>query len=145
MPADITEAIDTARAIKAVAYDAGYQSGYEAGLRAAQTQIDAAAAEHGRAEERARVVALFAQRMPIEGEFISAPDMLAAIRSGEPAPEGAEAETRRGVRALAAGSRTNDGAAPTREGGSAALGRHMIAPKLAELRAGRDLPLPEGD
>ena len=87
MSADITEAIDTARAIKAVAYDAGYQSGYEAGLRAAQTQIDAAAAEHGRAEERARVVALFAQRMPIEGEFISAPDMLAAIRSGEPAPE----------------------------------------------------------
>jgi hypothetical protein len=48
---------------------------------------DATGRERGEADERARVVALFAQRVPIEGEFISAPDMLAAIRSGEPAPK----------------------------------------------------------
>ena len=83
MPADITEAIDTARAIKSVAYDAGYQSGYEAGLRAAQTQIDAAAAEHGRTEERARVIAIAEGLLPAGARAV----LVRAIRSGEPAPE----------------------------------------------------------
>ena len=101
MPADITEAIAHARAIKAVAYDAGYQSGYEAGLRAAQTQIDAAAAEHGRAEERARVAAILGPRLRnavdvavLDGEELWCVELRAAfteyeaaIRSGEPAPE----------------------------------------------------------
>lgn len=49
------EQIETARAIKTVAHEAGYRSGYEAGRRAAQTEIDAATYERGVSDERARV------------------------------------------------------------------------------------------
>ena len=105
MPADMQEVIDTARAIKTVAYEAGYQSGYEAGLRKAQTTIDAAAAEHGRTEERGRCEALAIAAVneareacrngATSAEIVrerqrsqrKAEALLSAIRSGEPAPE----------------------------------------------------------
>ncbi len=84
------EQIETARAIKAVAHDAGYRSGYEAGRRDAQTEIDAATAEHARTEERARCTAHIEALLPIAAAGrVSLADVdktRAAIRSGDPAP-----------------------------------------------------------
>ncbi len=85
------EQIETARAIKAVAHDAGYRSGYEAGRRDAQTEIDAATAEHARTEERARctehVEALLLIAFEGRVSLADVDKARAAIRSGKPAPK----------------------------------------------------------
>jgi hypothetical protein len=73
-------AAELVRLARAEGHAAGLATGLERGRREAQTEIDGLTYAKGQEDERARCEAIV--RGPI-----SRGDMLAAIRSGEPAPE----------------------------------------------------------
>ena len=95
MPADIHDrllaltspfAADLVRIARAEGHAAGLASGLERGRRDAQTEIDGLTYERGRDDERARCEALYVHHSRLSCGV--GPQLLAAIRSGEPAPEG---------------------------------------------------------
>ncbi len=97
MPADIHDrllaltspfAAEIVRIARAEGHAAGLASGLERGRRDAQTEIDGLTYERGRDDERARCEA----HVLASGGDVTSPrsmtgKLLAAIRSGEPAPE----------------------------------------------------------
>ena len=73
-------------------YKSGLASGLERGRREAQTEIDGLTYAKGQDDERARIEAIVSRRLSappgaLENARCELDDVLAAIRSGEPAPE----------------------------------------------------------
>ena len=79
-------AAELVRLARAEGHAAGFASGLERGRREAQTEIDGLTYERGRDDERARCEAI-ARRLFSPGS--DRVRLLAAIRSGEPAPSAA--------------------------------------------------------
>ena len=79
-------AAELVRLARAEGHAAGLASGLERGRREAQTEIDGLTYERGRDDERARCEALYVYHSRLSCGV--GPLLLAAIRSGEPAPEG---------------------------------------------------------
>lgn len=85
-------AAELVRLARAEGHAAGLATGLERGRREAQTEIDGLTYERGRDEERARVDTIVSRRLNVppgalENARCELDDVLAAIRSGEPAPE----------------------------------------------------------
>jgi hypothetical protein len=85
-------AADLVRIAREEGYRAGRATGREEGRRDAQTEIDGLTYERGVTDERGRVDAIVSRRLTaapgaLENARCELDDVLAAIRSGEPAPE----------------------------------------------------------
>ena len=85
-------AAELVRLARAEGHAAGLASGLERGRREAQTEIDGLTYAKGQDDERARIEAIVSRRLSappgaLENARCELDDVLAAIRSGEPAPE----------------------------------------------------------
>ena len=78
-------AAELVRLARAEGHAAGLASGLERGRREAQTEIDGLTYAKGQEDERARCEALYVYHSRLSCGV--GPLLLAAIRSGEPAPE----------------------------------------------------------
>jgi DNA-binding FrmR family transcriptional regulator len=85
-------AAELVRLARAEGHAAGLATGLERGRREAQTEIDGLTYAKGQEDERARCEAIVSRRLSappgaLENARRELDDVLAAIRSGEPAPK----------------------------------------------------------